>query len=68
MLNVGNVQCSQRCWSQPFVFLFSLVVVMTAQAQGLSRKSVTQQTKNDDKGNMKILAGSNMSKMDSKMI
>ena len=25
---------------------------MTAQAQGLSRKSVTQQTKNNDKGNM----------------
>ena len=31
---------------------------MRAQAQGLSRKSVTQQTKNDDKGNMKVLAGS----------
>ena len=31
---------------------------MTAQAQGLPRKSVTQQIKNDDKGNMKVLVGS----------
>ena len=36
----------------------------TAQAQGLSRKSVTQQTKNDNNGR-KVLAGS---KIDSKMI
>ena len=35
---------------------------MTAQAQGLSRKSVTQQTKNDDKSNMKVLAGSKIVK------
>ena len=55
----AKVESQERPWND-----YIKPQIPVAQAQGLSRKSVTQQTENDNNGR-KVLAGS---KINSKMI